>query len=334
MATIEINPTKIKSLPKFRNARVKFNWPPHHFLGFLCAFWGTVGENNETGEISDWTPDYLAEVVGIGNVDPKALWEVLVECGYIETRDDGRVLVTDWIQIAGDPLERKYHSSNPQHLDNIWALHGQIRRRATRKGPENPSGDLKDALRKPKGDLEAPAPPDIIKEPPKDRERDGEKEEEGNAFSFPSWETEGKEKAATRPASRSRTRVELDEAPEVERRDEKTRPEVHLLLDRFHDRLTEHYGEAPSFAYGPWGKFLKMLLKDGHPFQEIDRRFQFWLASTDPFVRQNRNSAGAFHNRFNELKAGPISNHGSRSNGRQPFDDGAATVRAESESSF
>lgn len=313
MATIEINPTKIKSLPKFRNARIKFNWPPHHFLGFLCAFWGTVGENNETGEISDWTPDFLAEAVGIGNVDPHELWEALVEFGYIDVRDDGRVLVTDWIQIAGDPLERKYHSSNPQHLDNIWALHGQIRRRTSK----NPKGDLKDTLRQPKGDLEADAPPDIIKEPPKDREKTG------NASLSP-WETG--EREAEKEAPRN--------GAGKDRREPKTRSEVTILQERFFELLKERHPKlAGVFEWGRAGKAFREMLDNGLGIQEIALRFPNYLASTDSWIVQHNYNVPEFQRAFPQLEDGPISNHG-RSNARRPFDDGAATVTAEPESAF
>lgn len=169
MAVIEINPAKIKAAPRFRTFRMKFNWPAQQALGFLCSFWGSVIDINETGEISDWTPEFLVETVGV-ELDARRLWEAIVECRYIEERD-GRVFILDWIEIAGCYLDKKYHSSDRQRCVNIWALHGQIYRPRSKPKPpegglseaENPGPDdggnegenLQATLRPPKGDLKA-----------------------------------------------------------------------------------------------------------------------------------------------------------------------------------
>jgi hypothetical protein len=82
-------------------------------------------ETYETGEISDWTGEFLADRIGVGNVNPNELWEALVD-GYVETKSDGRRLVRDWIKIAGPWLRQKY--ANREHgkerLRFIWSLHG------------------------------------------------------------------------------------------------------------------------------------------------------------------------------------------------------------------
>lgn len=323
MPRISVDPTKIKTAPKFRTARVKFNWPPHHFLGFLCAFWGMVADNNETGEISDWTPEYLAEVVGIGNVDPNELWGVLVENGYIEQRPDGRVFVQDWLEMMEEALRRKYHNSDPQRLVNIWALYG---RPYGREKPKKPEGSLKEHESDPPGSGSFPqgsnqevTPHDIYKESPQGRG--------GDASFSPSWETEGKKEAPPGGGLRSKTRIplEVDGTEPPERRDDKARPVVHLLLERFHERLNDHYDEPVAFAFQIWGNFLKRLLKDFGP-QEIECRFENWIKSNDRFVRQNLTNAGVFFQRFNDLRDGPITANQEKGHARRPFDDGAATI--------
>lgn len=337
MAWISHDPDDDKSTPRFFAFRKKFNWPPYQALGFLCAFWINVlkSETYETGEISDWTGEFLADRIGVGNVDPNELWEALVE-GYLEVKPDGRRLVRDWIKIAGPWLRQKY--ANREHgkerLTYIWSLHGLSygREAQTRKSSENsPTEDADSGESRPKVGLQSPrpAPPDIIKEPPKDRERGGD------ASFLPPWETGVRKEAAPPPAARSKTRITLDlDGTEPPDRRETQAPPANArdLAQRFQCRLSEKMGEDVSFAFDIWGKYLKLLLAKFEA-GEIERRFDHWLSSDDPFIRDALNNGGLFHQKFPFLKAGPILNRG-RSNGRQPFDDGAATVRAESESIY
>jgi hypothetical protein len=336
VAYISHDPDDDKSTPKFFAFRKKFNWPPYQALGFLCAFWINVlkSETYETGEISDWTGEFLADRIGVGNVNPNELWEALVD-GYVETKSDGRRLVRDWIKIAGPWLRQKY--ANREHgkerLRFIWSLHGLPygREQQDQKSPESrPKEDPEYAESRPTVALQSArsAPPDIIKEPPKD----GEEEGEGNASFSPSWETEGKKEAAPLFAPRlSRIPIELEDALQVERRDGKARHPTHELMDRFKTRLGEELGETVPFSFEIWGAKIKALVKDGFTYDEVGRRFEHWLASTDPYIRENLTNPGIFHQKFPYLKAGPISNRGSRNGaGRAPFPDGAATAgRAE-----
>lgn len=124
MAWIEFHAPLIKKLLKFRDFRRALGWSSNEALGFLGSFWGEIIELREDGDISGWTPDYIAELTD-AKVDPERLWKAL-QAGWIDATPDGRVLVHDWLDTAGTYLIKKYSSSNRGELVRIWALYGLV----------------------------------------------------------------------------------------------------------------------------------------------------------------------------------------------------------------
>lgn len=122
MAWIEFHAAKIKRLQKFRDFRISLGWSVNEALGFLGNFWGEVIELRESGDIQGWKADYIVELTGVKTL-PEKLWEALVNHMWIELRDDGRILVHDWLDCAGTFLRKKYSGKNRVRLDEIWALH-------------------------------------------------------------------------------------------------------------------------------------------------------------------------------------------------------------------
>lgn len=135
MAWIEFHAAKIKRLGKFHSFRKDVNWSVIEALGFLGSFWGETIEVCEDGEVTNWTPEYLAELTGIKDGLAERVWKSLLERGWIDQRDE-KLLIHDWLDYAGLFLTRKYASSVPGRakLINIWAIHGRV------YGEQKPNG--------------------------------------------------------------------------------------------------------------------------------------------------------------------------------------------------
>lgn len=120
---IEFHPAEIKKLQKFRDFRIKMGWSTIEGLGFLGSLWGEVMELAEDGDITGWTPAYVADLTGV-SAAPGKLWEALVACGWIDEKE-GKALVHDWLDYASRYLETRYRTANPERLVAIWATHGR-----------------------------------------------------------------------------------------------------------------------------------------------------------------------------------------------------------------
>jgi len=77
------------------------------------------------------------------------------------------------------------------------------------------------------------------------------------------------------------------------------------LLGFFQAGLNWRHAEKARMNYGAAGKLFKSLLKD-YPKDEIKKRIEFWLQSTDPFVVKRGWRVEDFGTNFNNLKTGPM----------------------------
>jgi hypothetical protein len=124
MAWVEFHPSRIKRLQKFDSFRKDLSLSVNEALGTLGSFWGEVMDLSETGDITGWTPEYVAERCGL-RLNPERVWNALVNNRWIDVRADGKVVVHDWLDCAGKFLGAKYASSNKELLKEIWAFHGR-----------------------------------------------------------------------------------------------------------------------------------------------------------------------------------------------------------------
>jgi hypothetical protein len=122
---IEFHAARIKRLQKFSDFRKELSLSVNEALGFLGSLWGEVIELAESGDISGWSPEYVAERAG-SNLNPERVWNALVKHRWIDVRPDGKHLIHDWLDCAGTFLRGKYASSNRHKLQEIWSLHGRI----------------------------------------------------------------------------------------------------------------------------------------------------------------------------------------------------------------
>jgi len=126
MAWIEFHGATIKRKQKFHAFRKELNWSVLEALGFLGSFWGEVIEVCESGDVTNWSPEYLASLTGLKDTIAQRVWDALLKNEWIDKTFDGRLLVHDWLDYAGKFLRGKYSSKNKQVLIGIWALHRRI----------------------------------------------------------------------------------------------------------------------------------------------------------------------------------------------------------------
>jgi hypothetical protein len=136
MAWLEFHAAEIKRLQKFRDFRVELNWSVNEALGFLGNLWGEVLTLREDGDIRSWRPDYIAELTGV-RTPPDKLWAALTAADrWLDVKEDGRVLVHDWLDYAGPYLKSRYRRAKLRRLLEIWALHGREYKLSTREQEE------------------------------------------------------------------------------------------------------------------------------------------------------------------------------------------------------
>lgn len=125
MAWIEFHAATVKRKLKFHEFRKSLGWSVLEALGFLGSFWGEAIEVCEGGEITTWSPEYLAELTGLKPDFAQRVWDALQAHGWVDCLGDGRLLIHDWLEYAGNFLRGKY-SGKRERLVEIWAIHGQI----------------------------------------------------------------------------------------------------------------------------------------------------------------------------------------------------------------
>jgi len=154
MAWIELHTVLIKHR-KIKKLARKLDIKPVVAVGHLTTFWGNVLELAESGDITKWDAQDIAEYA-CWEGDAGLFYEAMVNDGdgFIEERD-GKRFVHDWFEYAGRYLKAKYHTYNPEKLKEIMANYAKATFR-------QPLGDLKatnlpiiptNSVDKPKGDL-------------------------------------------------------------------------------------------------------------------------------------------------------------------------------------
>jgi len=89
-------------------------------IGHLTAFWHVVMEQQEDGNLAEWTDEMIADA---------AMWEgdknqfvlSLQLRGFLDQK-----LIHDWLDYAGKYLQSKYRTSNPKKLKAIYQIHKSV----------------------------------------------------------------------------------------------------------------------------------------------------------------------------------------------------------------
>jgi len=98
-------------------------------VGMLHVFWHTVLEQQEDGDLNDWSDSLIAAFCDLEELrshmmfqgDATAFVGVLRDAGWL----DGK-LVHDWLDVSGRYLRGKYAAKNHERLVEIWAKHGRV----------------------------------------------------------------------------------------------------------------------------------------------------------------------------------------------------------------
>jgi hypothetical protein len=113
--TVLLRHRKVIELAK--DLRIK----PVYVVGHLHVLWHAVLEQQEDGDLSSWSDDFIAESSGYQGNAPQ-----FVSLLQKHTWLDGRVL-HDWLDYAGKYLESKYRTANPERLAAIKLKHSQTK---------------------------------------------------------------------------------------------------------------------------------------------------------------------------------------------------------------
>lgn len=109
---------------------------PSHAIGHLHALWHAALEQQEDGDLSAWSDEFIAQASDYPGDAPQYV-RLLQKHRWLDDK-----LIHDWLDYAGRYLEAKYKTSNPKRLSEIRAKHvrkievePQSNRSQTRDGP-------------------------------------------------------------------------------------------------------------------------------------------------------------------------------------------------------
>lgn len=122
MAWIESH-TNLHRHPKIIKTQRVFGWDNDQAVGKMMKFWHWCLEFADSGVLDAYDAEDIAAVFGV-TLDPSALVQRMVAIGWLD--DDPVLRVHDWLDYAGKYLHAKYHTSNPEKLNGIYAAHGRI----------------------------------------------------------------------------------------------------------------------------------------------------------------------------------------------------------------
>ncbi len=97
---------------------------PVMMLGHIHALWHAVLEQQEDGDLSNWSDETIAEMAAFAG-SPTGFVKALQQQNFLENK-----IVHDWLDYAGKYLTAKYRTSNPKKLKQILAIHKSISSRS------------------------------------------------------------------------------------------------------------------------------------------------------------------------------------------------------------
>lgn len=92
---------------------------PAHAMGHLHALWHAALEQQEDGDLSAWSDEFIAQASDFPGNAPQYV-RLLQKHRWL----DGK-LIHDWLDYAGRYLDAKYKTSNPKRLAEIRAKHSR-----------------------------------------------------------------------------------------------------------------------------------------------------------------------------------------------------------------
>jgi len=108
-----------KLLATARDLRIK----PVYLLGHLHALWHVVLEQQEDGDLSNWTDETIAAAAGFDG-DAAKFVSLLTSHKWIDFASTSK-RIHDWLDFAGQYLVTKYARRNRDRLAEIWQKYGR-----------------------------------------------------------------------------------------------------------------------------------------------------------------------------------------------------------------
>ena len=125
---------------------------PAHSMGHLHALWHAALEQQEDGDLSSWSDEFIADASDYPGDAPQYV-RLLQQTGWLDAK-----LLHDWLDYAGEYLINKYSSHNKLRLVEIWKKHGRVY--GDKKGSrERPDGDKNPTTDKTRQDQTIPPQP-------------------------------------------------------------------------------------------------------------------------------------------------------------------------------
>lgn len=93
---------------------------PVYTMGHLHALWHAALEQQENGDLSSWTDEFIAESAQYQSDAPQFV-RLLQKYGFL----DGKI-IHDWLNYTGLYLTKKYSTNDREKLAQIWVLHGKV----------------------------------------------------------------------------------------------------------------------------------------------------------------------------------------------------------------
>lgn len=103
---------------KLRELAIALRLRPAYVAGHLHLLWHAALEQQEDGDLSSWTDQFIADQADFAGDAPQFV-RLLQQLRWLDDR-----LIHDWLDYAGRYLESKYKTSNPRRLREIWNAHG------------------------------------------------------------------------------------------------------------------------------------------------------------------------------------------------------------------
>jgi hypothetical protein len=127
-----------KNIALAQDLRIK----PVYSMGHLHALWHEAIEQQEDGDLSKWTDEFIASCAAYSGPAPQFV-QLLQKHGWL---DANRVL-HDWLDYAGEYLRGKYKQRNRDRLTAIWTKHKRAYGEKDEEKPLNSSGNVPEQLR-------------------------------------------------------------------------------------------------------------------------------------------------------------------------------------------
>ena len=93
---------------------------PSHLMGHLHSLWHAALEQQEDGDLSSWSDEFIAQMADYPGDAPQFV-RLLQKHDWL----DGKV-IHDWLDYAGKYLTAKYRTANPKKLRQILFKHKSV----------------------------------------------------------------------------------------------------------------------------------------------------------------------------------------------------------------